>query len=36
MLAEAFLMRHAGAKIIYDLRASHAVKDTVAATAAAR
>jgi phosphomannomutase len=30
LLAEAFLIRHPGATIIYDLRASHAVKDTVA------
>jgi phosphomannomutase len=30
LLAEAFLMRHPGATIIYDLRASHAVRDTVA------
>jgi phosphomannomutase len=29
LLAEAFLLRHPGATIIYDLRASHAVKDTV-------
>ncbi len=30
LLAEAFLIKHPGASIIYDLRASHAVKDTVA------
>ena len=30
LLAEAFLLKHPGATIIYDLRASHAVKDTVA------
>ena len=30
ILAEAFLMKKAGGTIIYDLRASHAVKDTVA------
>jgi phosphomannomutase len=30
LLAEAFLMKHPGSTIIYDLRASHAVKDTVA------
>jgi phosphomannomutase len=30
LLAEAFLLRHPGATIIYDLRASYAVKDTVA------
>jgi phosphomannomutase len=29
LLAEAFLLKHPGATIIYDLRASHAVKDTV-------
>jgi phosphomannomutase len=29
LLAEAFLMRHPGASVIYDLRASYAVKDTV-------
>jgi phosphomannomutase len=29
LLAEAFLMRHPGASIVYDLRASYAVKDTV-------
>ena len=29
LLAEAFLMRHPGAAVVYDLRASHAVKDTV-------
>jgi len=30
LLAEAFLIKNPGASIIYDLRASHAVKDTVA------
>ena len=30
LLAEAFLIKHPGATIIYDLRASHAVKDVVA------
>ncbi len=30
LLAEAFLMKHPGATVIYDLRASHAVRDTVA------
>jgi phosphomannomutase len=30
LLAEAFLLRQPGAAIIYDLRASHAVRDTVA------
>ncbi len=30
LLAEAFLRKHPGAKIIYDVRASHAVRDTVA------
>src|SRR5439155_18990450 len=30
LLAEAFLLRHPGATVIYDLRASHAVRDTVA------
>ena len=30
LLAEAFLLKHEGASIIYDLRASHAVKDIVA------
>jgi phosphomannomutase len=30
LLAEAFLLKHGAATIIYDLRASHAVKDTVA------
>ena len=29
LLAEAFLLKHPGATVIYDLRASHAVKDTV-------
>ncbi|HWK08804.1 MAG TPA: phosphomannomutase CpsG, partial [Vicinamibacterales bacterium] len=28
LLAEAFLIRHPGAKIVYDVRASYAVKDT--------
>ena len=31
LLAEAFLLKDPGATIIYDLRASHAVRDTVAA-----
>src|SRR3954471_6811021 len=31
LLAEAFLLKHPGSTIIYDLRASHAVKDIVAA-----
>jgi phosphomannomutase len=30
LLSEAFLIRHPGATVIYDLRASHAVRDTVA------
>jgi phosphomannomutase len=30
LLAEAFLLKHPGATVIYDLRASNAVKDTVA------
>ena len=30
LLAEAFLLKHPGSTVIYDLRASHAVKDTVA------
>ena len=30
LLAEAFLMKNPGATVIYDLRASHAVKDTAA------
>jgi phosphomannomutase len=30
LLAEAFLLKHGPATVIYDLRASHAVKDTVA------
>ena len=30
LLAEAFLIRHPGAKIVYDVRASFAVKDTAA------
>ena len=29
LLAEAFLMKYPGAKIVYDLRASHAVRDVV-------
>jgi phosphomannomutase len=29
LLAEAFLLRHPGASVVYDLRASHAVRDTV-------
>ena len=29
LLAEAFLLKHPGSTIVYDLRASHAVKDTV-------
>jgi phosphomannomutase len=29
LLAEAFLLRHPGATVIYDLRASHAVRDVV-------
>ena len=29
LLAEAFLLKHGGATIVYDLRASHAVRDTV-------
>ena len=29
LLAEAFLLKHPGATVIYDLRASHAVKDVV-------
>ena len=29
LLAEAFLLKHPGETVIYDLRASHAVKDTV-------
>ena len=29
LLSEAFLLKHPNAKIVYDLRASHAVKDTV-------
>ena len=31
LLAEAFLLKHPGATVIYDLRASYAVKDTVGA-----
>jgi len=30
LLAEAFLIKHQGAKIVYDVRASYAVKDTAA------
>jgi phosphomannomutase len=30
LLAEAFLLKHPGSTVIYDLRASHAVKDTAA------
>jgi phosphomannomutase len=30
LLAEAFLIKHPGAKVLYDLRASYAVKDIVA------
>ncbi len=30
LLAEAFLLKHPGATVIYDLRASHAVRDTAA------
>ena len=30
LLAEAFLLKQPGATVIYDLRASHAVKDTAA------
>jgi phosphomannomutase len=30
LLAEAFLIRHPGAKVVYDVRASYAVKDIVA------
>jgi phosphomannomutase len=30
LLAEAFLLKHPGSTVIYDLRASHAVRDTVA------
>ena len=30
LLADAFLLKHPGAKIVYDVRASYAVKDTVA------
>jgi phosphomannomutase len=29
LLAEAFLLKHPGAKVVYDVRASYAVKDTV-------
>ena len=29
LLAEAFLLKHSGSTIIYDLRASHAVRDVV-------
>jgi phosphomannomutase len=35
LLAEAFLLKHPGSTIIYDLRASYAVKDTVARYGAA-
>jgi phosphomannomutase len=31
LLAEAFLLKHPGSTVIYDLRASHAVRDVVAA-----
>lgn len=31
LLAEAFLIKHPGAKVVYDVRASYAVKDIVAA-----
>ena len=34
LLAEAFLIKHPGAKIVYDVRASYAVKDTAARYAA--
>jgi len=30
LLAEAFLLKHPGSTVVYDLRASHAVRDTVA------
>jgi phosphomannomutase len=30
LLAEAFLIKHPGAKVVYDVRASYSVKDTVA------
>ena len=30
LLSEAFLLKHPGSKVVYDLRASYAVKDTVA------
>ena len=30
LLAESFLIKHPGAKVVYDVRASYAVKDTVA------
>ena len=36
LLAEAFLLKHPGATVIYDLRASYAVKDIVGASTAAR
>ena len=36
LLAEAFLIKQPGAKIVYDVRASYAVKDTAANTAARR
>ena len=35
LLAEAFLLRHPGAKVVYDVRASYAVKDTVGRSTAA-
>ena len=36
LLAEAFLIKHPGAKIVYDVRASYAVKDTSRSTAVRR
>jgi len=36
LLAEAFLLKHPGSTIIYDLRASHAVKDVSSNTAGRR
>ena len=36
LLAEAFLLRHPGAKIVYDVRASYAVKDIGRRSTAAR
>ena len=36
LLAEAFLIKHPGEKIVYDVRASYAVKDTSRSTAARR